>query len=194
MLVIQRTLSKGRWPAFFTGLGAVFSDLTYCMLTGFFLSFMTDFIESNQFMLQIVGGIVLLGFAVYLFRKNPTRALQPSVKVATNYWRDIVTGFILTFSNPLILFFIIGLYARFNFLLPDYEPYHIAVAYATIFVGALLWWYLVTWIVSKLRRRVNVRSLGFINRAIGLILGGMGLYGIYVAVHDKYGYLLAQLL
>ena len=27
MLVIQRTLSKGRWPAFFTGIGAALSDL-----------------------------------------------------------------------------------------------------------------------------------------------------------------------
>ena len=29
MLCIQRTLNKGRWPAFFTGLGAAFSDLLF---------------------------------------------------------------------------------------------------------------------------------------------------------------------
>jgi len=43
MLVIQRTLSKGRWPAFFTGIGAAFSDLFYCLLTGLGISFITDF-------------------------------------------------------------------------------------------------------------------------------------------------------
>ena len=34
MLVIQRTMSKGRKPAFFTGIGAALSDLTYSLLTG----------------------------------------------------------------------------------------------------------------------------------------------------------------
>ncbi len=34
MLVIQRTLNKGRHAAFFTGIGAALSDLTYCLLTG----------------------------------------------------------------------------------------------------------------------------------------------------------------
>ena len=48
MLVIQRTLSKGRWPAFFTGLGAALSDLVYCLLSGLCLSFITDFINRTQ--------------------------------------------------------------------------------------------------------------------------------------------------
>lgn len=34
MLVIQRTLNKGRWAGLFTGIGASFSDLFYCLLTG----------------------------------------------------------------------------------------------------------------------------------------------------------------
>ncbi|MGM9861706.1 MAG: LysE family translocator, partial [Muribaculaceae bacterium] len=127
MLVIQRTLSKGRWPAFFTGIGAAVSDLVYCMLTGFGLSFITDFIESQQVMLQIVGGAVLALFGLYLFRKNPTRALKTAQVQSNNYWSDVVAGFFLTFSNPLILFVIIGLFARFRFILPDYQIHHYIV-------------------------------------------------------------------
>ena len=48
MLVIQRTLNKGRLPALFTGIGAAFSDLTYSLLTGLGISFITDFIESRS--------------------------------------------------------------------------------------------------------------------------------------------------
>ena len=70
MLVIQRTLGKGRWPAFFTGVGAAASDLVYCLLTGFCLSFITGFIDSHQFAIQVVGGIVLVAFGVYLFRNR----------------------------------------------------------------------------------------------------------------------------
>lgn len=186
MLVIQRTLSKGRWPAFFTGIGAAFSDLVYCLLTGLGISFITDFIETHQFLLQVIGGIVLAAFGLYLFRKNPTRALHTSdVQVSNNYFSDAVTGFFLTFSNPLILFFIIGLFARFNFVLPEFDLAHYIVAYALIFAGALGWWYLVTMLVNRLRRRFNVRSLWLINRIIGSILILMAIFGVAMAFVEK---------
>lgn len=63
MLCIQRTLNRGRWPAFFTGIGAGMSDLIYCLLTGLGLSFVTDFIEDNQSLLQLIGSVVLLVYA-----------------------------------------------------------------------------------------------------------------------------------
>lgn len=186
MLIIQRTLSKGRWPAFFTGVGAGMSDLVYCLLTGFCLSFITTFLESHQFIIQLIGGSVLAAFGVYLFCKNPTRALQPTTTNSTNYWSDVVSGFLLTFSNPLILFFIIGLFARFNFILPDYEFYHFLIGYVMIFVGALVWWYVVTYLVNKLRNRFNVRSLWLINRVIGVILIVMAVFGVAGAVQSEY--------
>ena len=185
MLVIQRTLSKGRWPAFFTGIGAAFSDLVYCLLTGLGISFITDFIEQHQTMLQIVGGVVLAAFGIYLFRKNPTRALHtPDVQPSNNYLSDTVTGFFLTFSNPLILFFIIGLFARFNFIQPEFNAYHFIFAYAMIFAGALGWWYLVTMLVNRLRSRFNVRSMWLINRIIGGILIAMAVFGVAMALYD----------
>lgn len=186
MLVIQRTLSKGRWPAFFTGIGAALSDLIYCLLTGFCLSFITGFIDAHQLWIQIIGSVVLAAFGVYLYRKNPTRALKAAVPAATNYWSDFATGFLLTFSNPLILFFIIGLFARFNFILPDFEIHHHIMAYATIFIGALLWWYGVTSLVNHLGKRINVRSLKLINRIIALILLGMAVLGVMMALMDKH--------
>ncbi len=180
MLVIQRTLSKGRWPAFFTGIGAALSDLVYCLLTGFCLSFITEFIDSHRLLLQVLGGVVLAIFGLYLFRKNPTRSLKKAHTSAnaSTIWKEVVSGFLLTFSNPLILFFIIGLFARFNFILADeFNFYHYIWAYFTIFSGAVLWWYLVTMLVNKLRSRFNVRSLWLINRIIGSILIIMAIVG-----------------
>ncbi len=182
MLVIQRTLGKGRWPAFFTGAGAALSDLAYCLLTGFCLSFITGFIDSHQFAIQIIGSIVLAIFGIYLFRKNPTRSLKRAEVNAANYWSDFATGFLLTFSNPLILFFIIGLFARFNFIQPEYAIHHYIVAYAAIFCGAILWWYGVTALVGHLGKRINMRSLKLINRIIGFILAAMAVVGVCMAI------------
>lgn len=178
MLVIQRTLSKGRWPGLFTGIGASLSDLVYCLLTGFCLSFITGFLDSHQMIIQLIGGIVLALFGLVLFRKNPTRQLKTVKGGTSNFWSDFITGFLLTFSNPLILFFIIGLFARFNFFLPEFTAYHYIWAYLTILSGALVWWYLVTFLVNKLRKRFNVRSLWLVNRIVGSILIAMAVVGV----------------
>ncbi|MDE6452857.1 MAG: LysE family translocator [Muribaculaceae bacterium] len=192
MLVIQRTLSKGRWPGMFTGIGASISDLLYCLLTGFGISFITDLIDRHQLLLQVAGGIVLAAFGIYLFRKNPTRALKaaPDAEAGTrapnSYWGDLVSGFLLTVSNPLILFFIIGLFARFNFIVPDFGIHHYIAAYLTILAGAMGWWYLITFIVNKLRRRFNVRSLWLFNRIIAAILFGMAVVGVSMALKQHF--------
>lgn len=182
MLCIQRTLNKGRWPAFFTGVGAALSDLVYCLLTGLGLSFITDFVSANQAVLQILGSIVLAAFAFYLFRKNPTRSLQSRSDQPNNFFADFGTGFLFTFSNPLILFFIIGLFARFNFLVPEYQYYHYMAGYAGIFAGALIWWYTITYFVNKVRAHFNVRSMWLLNRAIAIILFLMAAFGCYMSI------------
>ncbi len=185
MLVIQRTLSKGRIAGLFTGFGASFSDLIYCLLTGFCMSFVTDFIDRHEILIQFFGAIVLGAFGVYLFKKNPTRALKTAhLPPATNYWTDGISGFFLTFSNPLILFFIVGLFARFNFLQPEYMIHHYIVAYLCILGGATGWWYLITLLVSRLKGRFNVRSLWLINRIIAGLLFVMALAGVGMALYD----------
>ena len=74
VLCIQRTLNKGRWYGFITGIGATVSDLIYALFTGFGMSFVMDFIqnERSRFILQICGSIVLLLFGVYCYRSDPT--------------------------------------------------------------------------------------------------------------------------
>ncbi len=184
MLVIQRTLNKGRFAALFTGIGAALSDVVYCLLTGLGLSFITDFIEANQNILQILGSAVLIAYGFYLFRCNPSRALSPATVSANTYWRDFATGFLFTFSNPLILFFIIGLFARFNFMDTHYQYYHYIVGYLSIALGAVGWWFMITFIIDKLRVHINVRSMWIINRVIALLLTLIALIGLFTGIRN----------
>ena len=184
ILCIQRTLDKGRKTGLYTGVGAAISDLFYCILTGFGLSFIEEFLERNQNIIQLVGSIVLIAFAVYLFKKNPVSSLktpeQEAAKISPH--KNILGGFLFTFSNPLILFFIIGLFTQFDFMKPELMFYHYIAGYVAIFGGALLWWYGVTFFVNKVRGHINVRSLWLINRIIGSILLAMGVAGIVISV------------
>lgn len=188
MLVIQRTLNKGRLSALYTGVGASLSDLIYCLLTGLGLSFVTDFITNNQSILQVLGSMVLIIYGFYLFKANPSRALKPTQDSPTNYARDFATGFLFTFSNPLILFFIIGLFARFNFMDANYQFYHYIVGYIAIVGGALGWWFGITYFVDKVRRHFNVRSMWLINRIIASILLIMAVVGLIHGIINIYNH------
>lgn len=183
-LCVQRTLNKGRWAGFFTGLGASFSDLIYAFLTGFGMSFVIDFIEANQDLLQIAGSVVLAIFATYLIRKNPLSVIDSNGVIKNNYSQDFMTGLFLTLSNPLIIFLIIGLFARFNFINPEMERYEQMAGFASIFLGAFAWWLMITFFVSKVRTHFNFRSIWLINRVIGFIILAMSMIGLVFGIYN----------
>lgn len=188
ILCIQRTLAKGRKAGLFTGVGAAASDLIYCLLTGFGLSFIQEFIERNQNVIQLVGSAVLIGFAIYLFKKKPTSHLDNrSVPTGAEPRKNILGGFLFTFSNPLILFLIIGLFARFNFPVPDVRWYHYIIGYISIVVGALAWWWIVTFIVDKVRAKFSIRTLWLINKVIGVIILIFAIVGIVTGILNLLG-------
>lgn len=110
ILCIQRTLDKGRHAGFYTGIGAAISDMFYCLLTGFGLSFIEDFIERNQNVIQLIGSIVLIAFSIYLFRKDPSSPMRRPVPQEVSMKKNILGGFLFTFSNPLIIFLSVNRY------------------------------------------------------------------------------------
>lgn len=182
ILCIQRTLDKGRKAGLYTGMGAALSDLIYCLLTGFGLSFIEEFIERNSSVIQLAGSAVLIAFGVFLFRKNPASQLKRPLPTEVSAKKSILGGFLFTFSNPLILFLIIGLFARFNFLMPDIKFYHYIIGYISILGGALGWWWLVTTLINKVRSHFNIRSMYLINRIIGVIILIFAVVGIITSI------------
>lgn len=184
ILCVQRTLEKGRRIGLYTGVGAAISDLFYCLLTGFGLSFIEDFLNENQNVIQIIGSVVLAIFGVYLFRSNPARSLKKPGEEEVSRGKNVLSGFLFTFSNPLIIFLIIGLFARFNFLLPEIPfPLYI-IGFASIIAGALMWWWVVTFFVDKVRSHFNLRSMWLINKITGGIIMLFALVGVITAVSN----------
>jgi threonine/homoserine/homoserine lactone efflux protein len=183
ILCVQRTLNKGRHSGFFTGVGAAASDLFYCLLTGLGISLVTDFIADHVNILQVVGSIILIVYAIYMIVHNPVSQIKESIDQREDHWRDMVTGFLFTLSNPLIMFLIIPLFARFGFPLPEFKFYHIILGYAFIVVGALMWWAVITFFVDKVRTHFNIRSMWLINRIIGIIILLLSIYGLATGLY-----------
>ncbi len=185
VLCIQRTLNKGRWFGFVTGLGAAMSDIGYALITGYGMSFMDEIIVKHQMVLQLAGSIMLLCFGVYTFRSNPVKSLRPTSSNRGSLLHNFLTAFFVTLSNPLIIFLFIGLFARFSFVLPGSLIGFQLVGYLAIVLGAVTWWLGITYFVNKVRTRFNVRGIWILNRIIGVVVMIASVIGIILAIAGK---------
>ena len=187
VLCVQRTLNKGRWFGFVTGLGAAVSDIIYAGITGFGMAFVMDFInnDQNRFYLQIIGSVMLLLFGIYTWRSDPTKNMHKSGQQRGTLWYNIWTAFLVTFSNPLIVFLFMGLFAQFAFVIPD-RPVEMVVGFASIVGGALLWWYGLTWLVDKVRTIFDATVIRIINQVIGVVVSIFSIIFLFGTITNLY--------
>ena len=170
VLCIQRTLNKGRWYGFVTGLGASLSDIAYALITGYGMSFVFDYVNKNIFYLQFFGSILLLAFGLYTFRSNPVQSIRPVSTNRGSYFHNFITAFVVTLSNPLIILLFIGLFARLAFVSEGVLVFEAVSGYLAIALGALTWWFGITYFVNKVRKQFNLRGIWVLNRVIGSVV------------------------
>lgn len=171
ILCIQRTLNKGRWYGFVTGLGAAISDTIYALIVGLGMSFIMKPLQNPtyQLILQISGSVLLLLFGIYCFKSNPMKKMHQSSNTKGSIFHNGLTAFLVTISNPLIIFLFMATFAQFALVQPD-RPFEMIVGFACIPAGALLWWYGLTWLVDKIRGKFDVNGVLIINKVIGSVV------------------------
>ena len=170
ILCVQRTLNKGRWYGFVTGVGAAASDLIYVLITGLGMSLVTDFVNdpTYRFYLQVVGSLVLLVFGFFTYRNDPLKQMHHSGNQKGSLWYNAWTAFLVTLSNPLIIILFGALFAQFAFA-PS-TPFDMLASFLSVAGGALLWWYGLTWLIDKIRTKFDDNGIRIINQVIGAIV------------------------
>ncbi len=178
VLCVQRTLNKGRDFGLVTGIGASLSDMFYALMTGLGMSFVMDFVKEPQtmYILQLVGSVLLFVFGLHTFRTRPN--LRPPSQNRGTLMHNFVTSFVVTLSNPLIIFLLMALFARFPIITPDAPLFQQVLGYISIFIGAMLWWYGLTYVIDKVRTSFNVDRIFIINRIIGGVVMTLSILGL----------------
>lgn len=182
ILIIQRTLQKGRMHGFTSGLGAATSDTFYALLAIVGLSVVLSFIEENKLIIQIIGSAIMVIFGVYIFFQNPAKNIEKSKTDKSSYWQEYLTAFFLTLSNPLMIFLYIGLFAQYNFISSESHFIEIAIGICSVFLGAALWWFLLTLLASVFRKRFNIRGLWILNKATGILISVIALAALISSI------------
>lgn len=190
VLTVQRTLNKGRWYGFVTGIGAAISDILYAAISLVGISLVMDFVEKprNMFWLKLIGSVMLFIFGLYTFLSHPGKVKHVQGKRGS-LMHNGFTGFLVTLSNPLIIFLFIALMARFDFVISR-NYFAQGIGYMAIFGGAMIWWFSLTAIIDKVRNRFQDNAVWKINRTIGVIVMIAALIGCILALLPKFGIIL----
>lgn len=186
ILILRDTLHRGRRDGLMMGIGASISDTLYGLISYLGVGLVLNFIEKNDNIIRIIGSLFIMVFSYYLYRTPVNKMVNSNKEKELDEqtgWHKIVGAMLLTFSNPLIVFFFLALYSRFNYV---YEGnrflLHLAVDMASITLGGLIWWTCFTWVIARLRKHISLTGISRINRIVAIIFMVVGLIGLLSAM------------
>jgi len=180
LLCIQKTLSKGRLSGLSIGIGASIFDTLSSVLAIFSLSVVYDFVEQNKSVVTIVGGIIILLIGISVTFKNPfDKARQPKNPSPSHHIQEVLQGFAMTASNPGAIVLMLGLFALVNLDPSSFTSATSMIVMVTgVLVGTLLWWFILSGVISLFRGKFQIRQILFFNRVSGLVIAGFGIFAI----------------
>ena len=184
VLVIQKTLNKGKLSGFITGMGAATADTFYAIIAGFGVAIITKFLNAYQQEIRVIGGIILIGFAYYTFNSNVSKQVRASSKGNKNFLTDYLSTFFLTISNP-IPFVVFGIsFASLG--MAEKEMFDVLIIVLGVVSGAVLWWLSLVSFVNIFRKKFKLKQLWWINKITGIVVA---LFAVFVLVSAYYNFL-----
>ena len=178
ILCINRALERGFWAGVAGGLGTALADAIYACLAAIGFSTLTATLATLAPWLKLAGGLFMLWLGWKSLRPNPRRAAAPA---RTNEFRGfsgtIAATFLLTLTNPVTIFSFAALFAGLGLTDTPGATNALAVV-AGVFLGSLLWWFLLSGGVALAQRRLPEGFSLCVSRMSGVVLMGFGFYAL----------------
>ena len=176
ILCIQRTINRGLLSGLVTGIAAAFADIMYAIIAGFGVSVIADFLEANQLVIRIIGGIIVIFLGVRIYMSNPAKQYRRQKTQKRTYISDFVSGFLVTITNPIVIIVFGAVFASLGHDKAN-SGKSVIVTIIGVFTGAIAWWISLTVLVNIFRDKINLRKLWWINKITGVsvVLFGIGI-------------------
>jgi putative LysE/RhtB family amino acid efflux pump len=187
ILVIQRALQRGVGSALIMGMGAALGDMLFAGIAAFGLSALNAKINAGQDIMRIVGGSVMIGFAVLLWRSHPhlndpNKPHKPPLRAR----HMAVALFVMTVSNPATVLWFVATFQAVGFqnigAQSKIATYHAVLVVVGAFVGSILWWLCIAGFAAHWRQKIVDRHLVIANHIAALVLGAFGLTAVLVGL------------
>lgn len=185
ILVVQKTLSKGRYAGFVSGLGASVVDTVYAILALFALAFAQQMIERHENLILLAGGSILTLIGISMALSNPLRKKVKDDGKSTYSSKDFLQAMAMGVSNPMAIFVMFALFAFFGVAAETPHDWNVAPIVLSVSAGSVTYWFTLSWALSKFRDKFSLRTILWISRVmgamviiIGLVLVGQGLFNV----------------
>jgi threonine/homoserine/homoserine lactone efflux protein len=192
MLCIRTTLERGRIAGIAAGMGVAVADTIYAAIGAYGISFVGAALTSGESWLKLVGGIVLIGFGIYLARKQPTGPAEEQ-EVPKSIAADFVMTLGLTLTNPMTILSFAGLFAGVSGL-RGFPLIEIPALLLGVFAGSAVWWLALAFVIGLIRHRIKPTTMLWINRGSAAAIIGFGLYVLVEPLQAFAQPLVAQLM
>jgi threonine/homoserine/homoserine lactone efflux protein len=177
VLCIKRTLSEGMVSGFVTGLGAAAADTIYGIVAAFGITAITNVLVAQQMWIHTIGGMFLLYLGFRIVTGNP--ANEAAKAESKSLLGNFISTFFLTLTNPTTILSFMAVFAGIGIGTSGYISS--AIVAGGVCLGSVLWWFILSGIMSRLRSKVNDSMLIWINRLSGMIIVGFGIWALYTA-------------
>lgn len=175
------------------GVGSAFGDFFYALVTGFSLSFISEFLVTHRTVIGILGGILMIYLGWSIFHKNPVQQWKENKarnKLGSSKRRilgDFAASFGLTISNPLTIIVFGGLFTASGAISIETPPLETAFLLLGVIIGAVVWWAFLAFVVNIFRNSIGPRHIMWINKITGLcvMLFGLSVIIMVVFFNDK---------
>lgn len=176
ILCIQRTLSRGRLSGFISGMGAALADALFAIVAIMGLSYIINFIEAQQNIMRLAGGLVLLFIGIRIFYSNPVRMIRQNRADRNSHFSDFFSVLILMLTNPVAIFLFIAAFASLE--LAASEPAAMVTVVTGILAGGSLYWFIFSSLIARFRNSFRLRVIFRINKTAGAIIVVAGITAV----------------
>ena len=171
MLVLQKTMRRGRWAGTVTGLGSMLVDTLYAAIGFFALGSIQHVILRYEGQLMVAGGLLIVIIGILMFRKDQTSGLD-SADTHFTMAGYAVQAAGCALSNPGAVVLVMAYLAIANLDAQTCE----APAWALLFfvaAGEFLYWFTLSALVGRYLR-VQPRTLNIVSKAFGVLIAVVG--------------------
>ncbi|WP_246704494.1 LysE family translocator [Rhizobium sp. P32RR-XVIII] len=169
-LCINRSLHRGFGSGVAIGIGAALGDSCYALVAAAGLAMVSDALDSYSLPIAAAGGIVLIVLGIRDLMTPPAEAVEVG---ARNFFRTVVSTFLLAISNPGAFLSFGGLFAGLG-LVNGNTVTETAAIVTGVFFGAMVWWTALSAAVNLARDRISSDLTLLIRRISGGLIIAFG--------------------
>lgn len=174
MLCLSYSFTHGFRLAVLAGLGAALADTLYAFISGFGLTFLSEWLLEHYLIFSLFGGGFLIFLGYRIFTSAPIE--RTAAVTYGSEFQAFFSTLLFTVSNPLTLIVFATLFACLTTAEGVRTNLETSLLVGGVFIGSMLWWTTLSLAGSLLRTKVSLKILSLVKRVVGIGVMGFGAF------------------